>query len=112
MNKVKKAFFCSNCGTEHSKWQGQCNSCKSWNTLVEEIIKNPNKKEWKSKNINGYSSKPIHISPTSKNISPQPKIQVQNQKYKFRHPKYKSRHPKSYVSKENYEKYTKFRKLY
>ena len=61
MNKVKKAFFCSNCGTEHSKWQGQCNSCKSWNTLVEEIIKNPNKKEWKSKKINGYSSKPIHI---------------------------------------------------
>ena len=69
MNKVKKAFFCSNCGTEHSKWQGQCNSCKSWNTLVEEIIKNPNKKEWKSKNINGYSSKPIHIKNiTSKTI--------------------------------------------
>lgn len=69
MNKVKKAFFCSNCGSEHSKWQGQCNSCKSWNTLVEEIIKNPNKKEWKSKNINGYSSKPIHIKNiTSKTI--------------------------------------------
>lgn len=69
MNKVKKAFFCSNCGSEHSKWQGQCNSCKSWNTLVEEIIKNPNKKEWKIKNINGYSSKPIHIKNiTSKTI--------------------------------------------
>ena len=69
MNKVKKAFFCSNCGTEHSKWQGQCNSCNSWNTLVEEIIKNPNKKKWKSKNINGYSSKPIHIKNiTSKTI--------------------------------------------
>ena len=67
MNKVKKAFFCSNCGTEHSKWQGQCNSCKSWNTLVEEIIKNPNKKEWKSKNINGYSSKPIHIKNITSN---------------------------------------------
>ena len=51
------------------KWQGQCNSCKSWNTLVEEIIKNPNKKEWKSKNINGYSSKPINIKNiTSKTI--------------------------------------------
>ena len=67
MNKVKKAFFCSNCGTEHSKWQGQCNSCNSWNTLVEEIIKNPNKKEWKSKNINGYSSKPIHIKNITSN---------------------------------------------
>ena len=55
MNKVKKAFFCSNCGAEHSKWQGQCNSCKSWNTLVEEIIKNPNKKEWKNIEIPGYS---------------------------------------------------------
>ena len=67
MNKVKKAFFCSNCGTEHSKWQGQCNSCKSWNTLVEEIIKNPNKKELKSKNINGFSSKPIHIKNITSN---------------------------------------------
>ena len=36
--KYKTAFFCRICGTEHSKWQGQCKSCKEWNSLVEEKI--------------------------------------------------------------------------
>ena len=40
MAKLKKAFFCQNCGAQHAKWQGQCNSCRSWNSLVEEIIEN------------------------------------------------------------------------
>jgi len=44
MAKVKTAFFCQNCGNRYSKWMGQCNSCKQWNTLVEEIVQNPNKK--------------------------------------------------------------------
>ena len=38
MAKLKKAYFCQNCGAEHAQWQGQCNSCKSWNTLTEEVI--------------------------------------------------------------------------
>ena len=38
MAKLKKAYFCQNCGAEHAQWQGQCNSCKSWNTLIEEVI--------------------------------------------------------------------------
>ncbi|HJS53660.1 MAG TPA: DNA repair protein RadA [Chitinophagaceae bacterium] len=38
MSKVKKAFFCQNCGYETVKWFGQCPSCNQWNTFVEEII--------------------------------------------------------------------------
>ena len=38
MNKIKKSFFCQNCGAQHVKWQGQCNTCKEWNSLLEEII--------------------------------------------------------------------------
>lgn len=38
MAKVKTAFFCQNCGTQYAKWQGQCNACKEWNTIVEEVI--------------------------------------------------------------------------
>lgn len=38
MSKVKKAFFCQNCGYESVKWVGQCPSCNQWNTFVEEII--------------------------------------------------------------------------
>src|SRR6056300_321688 len=41
MAKVKKAFFCTNCGTQHTQWQGQCSSCKKWNTLEEEILEKP-----------------------------------------------------------------------
>jgi DNA repair protein RadA/Sms len=32
--KTKTAYVCSDCGTEHGKWQGQCVACKEWNTLT------------------------------------------------------------------------------
>ena len=38
MAKTKKsvvAYVCSECGAEHSKWQGQCSACGAWNTLQE-----------------------------------------------------------------------------
>lgn len=38
MAKLKKAFFCQNCGAQASKWIGKCPSCNEWNTYVEEII--------------------------------------------------------------------------
>lgn len=34
--KIRTAYFCSQCGAEHQKWQGQCRECGEWNTLVEE----------------------------------------------------------------------------
>lgn len=30
------AFFCTECGNEFPRWQGQCPACQAWNTLVEE----------------------------------------------------------------------------
>ena len=33
--KEKTMFFCSSCGYETSRWQGQCPSCRAWNTLME-----------------------------------------------------------------------------
>ena len=44
MSKVKTTFFCQKCGTAHAKWQGQCNGCKEWNTLVEEVVEKPKEK--------------------------------------------------------------------
>ena len=35
MPKDKTLFFCKECGTEVTKWQGQCPGCRAWNTLVE-----------------------------------------------------------------------------
>ena len=38
MMKTKTAYRCTECGGEYSKWQGRCDSCAEWNTLVEEIV--------------------------------------------------------------------------
>nr|WP_297460966.1 DNA repair protein RadA [uncultured Halomonas sp.] len=35
MAKAKSAFVCTECGAEYTKWQGQCASCREWNTLSE-----------------------------------------------------------------------------
>ena len=35
MAKAKSAYVCSDCGSEYSKWQGQCADCGAWNTLSE-----------------------------------------------------------------------------
>ncbi len=48
MAKIKSTFFCQHCGAQFAKWQGQCTSCKSWNTIAEELIQKPDKKDWKS----------------------------------------------------------------
>jgi len=48
MAKIKTTFFCQNCGSQYAKWQGQCNVCKEWNTIVEEVIQKPEKSDWKS----------------------------------------------------------------
>ncbi len=38
MTKLKTAYFCQNCGAQHSKWMGQCNRCGEWNAIEEEVI--------------------------------------------------------------------------
>ncbi|WP_285907786.1 DNA repair protein RadA [Pseudodesulfovibrio pelocollis] len=31
--KIKEAYRCTSCGGQSPRWQGQCPSCKEWNTL-------------------------------------------------------------------------------
>jgi DNA repair protein RadA/Sms len=33
--KNKTSFYCTDCGSELSKWAGQCPDCKAWNTVKE-----------------------------------------------------------------------------
>ncbi len=33
--KEKTIFYCTACGYETSRWQGQCPACRAWNTLTE-----------------------------------------------------------------------------
>ena len=36
--KTKTAYRCTQCGAEHPKWGGRCETCGEWSTLVEEIV--------------------------------------------------------------------------
>ena len=37
MAKPKTVYRCTDCGADYSKWQGRCDTCGEWNTLVEEV---------------------------------------------------------------------------
>jgi DNA repair protein RadA/Sms len=50
MAKAKTIYSCTECGASEPKWQGQCPSCMSWNTLVESI-------EESSTSTNRYANK-------------------------------------------------------
>lgn len=41
MSKLKTVYVCQSCGATSPKWVGKCNSCDSWNTLVEEVREKP-----------------------------------------------------------------------
>ena len=57
MAKIKRAFFCKNCGYEAPKWMGKCPSCNEWNTFTEEIISS-------SKESSGFQYKKTNRKPT------------------------------------------------
>jgi DNA repair protein RadA/Sms len=66
--KIKKAFFCTNCGNESTKWIGRCPSCNEWNTYVEEIISkensNPNQSTFKDFSV---KTKPVKLTEVKQN---------------------------------------------
>ncbi|WP_346881887.1 DNA repair protein RadA [uncultured Algibacter sp.] len=63
MAKIKTTFFCQSCGSQFAKWQGQCTTCKAWNTIVEEVIQKPEKSDWKpSTSIAKKASIPLRIN--------------------------------------------------
>jgi DNA repair protein RadA/Sms len=35
--KARTVYRCTECGAEHAKWAGRCDTCGEWNTLVEEL---------------------------------------------------------------------------
>lgn len=41
---AKKQFICESCGNIYSRWMGQCEVCKSWNSIIEQTIEENNNK--------------------------------------------------------------------
>lgn len=66
MAKIKSTFYCQNCGAQFAKWQGQCTSCKEWNTIAEELIQKTEKTAWKTETTAAKrAAKPQKISEIS-----------------------------------------------
>ena len=77
MAKTKTTFFCQNCGTQHPQWVGQCNNCKQWNTVVEELIQKEEKRGWKtSSSAEKKASKPLKVEEIELNL--EERIQSKN----------------------------------
>jgi len=36
MTKARSSYVCQNCGAITGRWQGKCESCGEWNTIIEE----------------------------------------------------------------------------
>ena len=58
----KSAFVCQSCGTTHVRWQGRCEGCGEWNSIVEEIVDSGVGAGPKSATANG---RPIALVPLS-----------------------------------------------
>ena len=73
MASIKTTFFCQDCGAQYAKWQGQCNTCKSWNTIVEEVVQAHKKGVWKASNNSpkNRACKPLKISEIDSSQTPQ-----------------------------------------
>ena len=41
MSRRSLSFICQNCGAAASRWQGKCEACGEWNTLVQEGTERP-----------------------------------------------------------------------
>ncbi len=55
--KFRTVYVCQNCGYKTPKWLGQCPDCSAWNTLAEEVVAEPTKKEASSKKaLTNFSS--------------------------------------------------------
>ncbi len=78
MAKTKTIFYCQNCGAQHSKWQGQCNSCREWNTLVEEVLQKPDEKDWKPQASREVKRTPVPLRITEIEVSSEPRLNTNN----------------------------------
>lgn len=70
MAKARTAFICQECGAKFLRWQGQCNECGAWNSLVEEkIVPEKRKSMGMTLNLEGQS-KPVLLSQVSAEEDP------------------------------------------
>ena len=78
MAKLKTAYFCQNCGTQYSKWQGQCYTCKQWNTIVEEVVQKDTAPAWQEKESPIKNKAPKYIPISKIDTQQEPRLNSNN----------------------------------
>ncbi len=77
MAKTKTTFFCQNCGTQHAQWSGQCNTCKEWNTIVEEVLQKEEKRTWETpSSTKKRTSIPLRVEDIQ--LNPEERVETKN----------------------------------
>ena len=69
-DKVKTIYVCTECGETSLRWLGQCPSCREWNTMQEDVVRDtkvkaaPSTSRLGSGNALGSAKKLSEISTT------------------------------------------------
>ncbi len=59
--KIKKVYFCRECGYKAAKWMGKCSECGMWDTIVEETVKTSNLFKNPAIQQNKFYAEPVPI---------------------------------------------------
>lgn len=67
MSKTKTRYFCTECGNDTLRWQGQCPACEAWNSLVEEVVAKPGRAGARSPSVPGSAAgaRPVRLRDVS-----------------------------------------------
>ncbi|MDR7124943.1 DNA repair protein RadA [Pseudotabrizicola sp. 4114] len=67
MSKSSSSFTCTACGASSKKWQGRCDACGAWNTIVEEAPLSAGPKSL------GHKGRAIHLTDLATEEDPPPR---------------------------------------
>lgn len=62
MAKAKQVYVCTSCGQVYSKWQGRCDGCREWNTIIEQTVEPAKKNMTRGVKSNVISKRLIDVS--------------------------------------------------
>jgi DNA repair protein RadA/Sms len=71
MARLRTSYVCQNCGAISQRWQGKCDSCGEWNTIIEEAAAIGVGGEVARR---GASGRPFPLEDLSGASAPQPRI--------------------------------------
>jgi DNA repair protein RadA/Sms len=74
MAKSDTIFVCQSCGAVAAKWAGKCESCGSWNTMVEETVRAATPGALSGPSSSGRKTRGINFTELSGAPDPPPRL--------------------------------------